>query len=200
MNDVSSIELSTQTDVFRLPDGECVTVRAISPQDADLLQAYIRGLSASARRNRFLGAISELAPTEVDRLTRMNGPGELALIAFARIGGETLMIAEAIQVIAGENQRGEIALSVTDAWQRKGLGTLLLRHMECRARVLGASYLIGEVLRTNVAMKGLARKVGFAVRGAFRDARLVEIIKDVSVPQARVECPKQFSQPRPIAA
>jgi GNAT superfamily N-acetyltransferase len=177
-----------------------VMVRAIRPQDAERLQAYMRNLSPLTRRNRFLGAISELAQTELDRLTHMDRPGELALIAFARIGGEASMVAEAIQVIAPQSRRCEIALSVTDAWQRKGLGTLLLLNMECRARVRGARYIIGEVLRTNDAMKGLARKAGFAIQGPFTDARLVEIIKDLSIPQTGVPCREQFSQPQSIAA
>jgi GNAT superfamily N-acetyltransferase len=193
-------KLRTQRLMFRLPGGESVIVRAIRPQDADRLQAYVRNLSGSTRRNRFLGAVSELAQTELDRLTHMNRPGELALIAFARMGGEASMVAEAIQVIAPESQRCEIALSVTDAWQRKGLGALLLRNMECRARVLGARYLIGEVLRTNDAMKGLARKAGFAIQGPFTDARLVGIVKDLSIPQTGVPCHEQFSQPQSIAA
>ena len=200
MNHSNSLERSTQAGVFCLPGGESVTVRAIRPQDADRLQAYMRNLSGPARRNRFLGAVSELAPTELDRLTRMNGPGEFASIAFASAGGEATMIAEAVQVIAPESRRCEIALSVTDAWQRRGLGTLLLAHMECRARILGAHYLVGEVLRTNDAMKGLARKAGFAIRGPFKDARLIEIVKDLSSPQTGLPCHEQFSVHQSIAA
>jgi len=200
MNDASRFDRGTESHMFRLPGGESVIVRAISPQDADRLQAYMRNLSASTRRNRFLGAISELAQTELERLTHMNRPGELALIAFARMGGEVSMVAEAIQVIAPQSQRCEIALSVTDAWQRKGLGTLLVRNMECRARALGARYLIGEVLRTNDAMKGLARKAGFAIQGPFTDARLVEIVKDLSIPQTGLPCEQQFMLPQSIAA
>jgi RimJ/RimL family protein N-acetyltransferase len=196
----SSVERNTQTDVFRMPGGECVTVRAISPQDADRLQAYMRNLSGPTRRNRFLGAISELPPKELERLTHMGGPGELAWVAFARVGGETAIIAEAIQAIAPQSQRCEIALSVTDAWQRKGLGTLMLSHMECRARLLGARYLVGDVLRTNDAMKGLALKAGFAIRGPFRDARLIEIVKDLSSPPTELPCREQFSALQLIAA
>jgi GNAT superfamily N-acetyltransferase len=200
MNEPGSVELRMPAQMCHLPGGESVMVRAITPQDADRLQAYMRNLSGSTRRNRFLGAISELAPTELHRLTHMDRPDELALIAFARAGNEMPMVAEAIQVMAPGSQRCEIALSVTDAWQRKGLGTLLLRNMECRARDLGARYLIGEVLRTNDAMKGLARKAGFAIQGPFTDARLVEIVKDLSIPQTGLPGKEQFSGLQSVAA
>jgi RimJ/RimL family protein N-acetyltransferase len=200
MNAPSGVEQGTHTQMFRLPAGESVMVRAIRPQDADRLQAYMRNLSAPTRRNRFLGAVSELTPAQLERITHMAGPGELAWIAFAGGGDETAMIAEAIQVVAPASQRCEIALSVPDVWQRKGVGTLMLTTMECRARMLGARYLVGDVLRTNDAMKGLARKAGFAIRGPFKDARLIEIVKDLSSPQTGVRCREQFSLPRPIAA
>ena len=199
MNDPSSVEPGTQTHIFHLPGGQPVMVRAIRPQDAGRLQAYMRDLSGPDRRNRFLGAVSELAPTELDRLTHMDRPGELALIAVVGTGSEAPTVAEAIQVIAPEGQRCEIALSVAGAWQGRGLGTLLLRNLECRARILGARYLIGDVLRTNEAMRGLARKAGFAIRSPFTDARLVEIIKDL-MPHAGLPCHEQFSQPQRIAA
>jgi RimJ/RimL family protein N-acetyltransferase len=198
MNAPSAVEHVTQTHIFRLPGGESVVVRAIGPQDADRLQAYMRNLSGPTRRNRFLGAISELTPKELERLTHMSGSGEVALVAF--VGGETAMIAETVQVIAPESRRCEIALSVTDVWQRKGLGTLLLANMECRARMLGARCLVGEVLRTNEAMKGLARKAGFTTRGPFKDARLIEIVKDLSSPQTGLPCRELFFVPQPIAA
>jgi GNAT superfamily N-acetyltransferase len=200
MNSSSSSERSTQTDVFRLPGGESVMVRAISPQDADRLQAYMRNLSGPTRRNRFLGAVSELTPKELERLTHMGGPGEFALIAFGSVAGRTVMIAESVQAIGPQSQRCEIALSVTDAWQRRGVGTLMLSHMECRARLLCARYLVGDVLRTNDAMKGLARKAGFAIRGPLKDARLIEIVKDLSSPPTGLPYREQISELQLIAA
>jgi GNAT superfamily N-acetyltransferase len=195
-----SVEGITHTPMFHLPGGESVMVRAINPRDADRLQAYMRNLSGPTRRNRFLGAVNELTSKELERLTHMGGPGELALIAFGGVGGETAIIAEAIQAIAPQSQRCEIALSVTGAWQRKGLGRLLLSHMECRARLVGVRYLVGDVLRTNDAMKGLARKAGFAIRGPFKDARLIEIVKDLSSPPTGLPCREQFSALQAIAA
>jgi GNAT superfamily N-acetyltransferase len=184
MNRPGDVAPRIRSQVFCLPGGERVMVRMIRPQDAAGLQTYLRGLSAEARRNRFLGALNELAPAQLERLSHMDRLGESALLGFADTGGESRIVAEAILVIAPDSQRGEIALSVADAWRGKGLGTLLLRNLECRARMISARYLFGDVLRTNSAMKNLARKAGFAIRSPFTDARLVEIVKELSMPQS----------------
>jgi GNAT superfamily N-acetyltransferase len=168
-----------------LPDDECLIVRAIVPQDTERLQDYVRGLSGESRRNRFLGALSEFAPARLEELIRMHGPRQVLLVALARIGSTLQMVAEAMLVIAPNSERGEIALSVTDNWQRRGLGTVLIRHLEARARRAGARYLFGDVLRSNTAMKSLARKSGYSIRSPFTDARLVEIVKELSPPNAR---------------
>jgi len=190
---------SLQAHVLRLPDGEPMTVRAIRPHDAARLQAYVRSLSVETRRSRFLGALSELSSAQLDRLSHMDGPRELALLAFADAGGEAHPVADAVMVMTTEDsRRSEIALSVADAWQGRGLGTLLLQNLECRARMLGARYLFGDVLRTNTAMKCLARRAGFSIRSPFSDARLVEIVKDLSMPRPDLPCREQFTLPPPI--
>ena len=168
-----------------LPGNECLVLRTIEPQDAEGLQAYVRGLSSESRRNRFLGTPSELAPTRLDDLIRMRGPRQVVLLALTQIGSKLQTVAEAMLVIAPDSERGEIALSVTDTWQHRGLGTVLIRHLEARARRVGVRYLFGDVLRTNTAMKGLARKSGYAVRSLFTDAHLVEIVKDLARANAR---------------
>ena len=200
MSDRNAGAIATRPGIFRLPGGEAVTIRPIRPHDADRLQDHFRGLSAQSRRNRFLGAVSELPPHEIARLAGMDLPGELALVARADDGGAGAIIAEAIHVMAQGSARCEFALSVTDTWQRRGLGTLLLRLIECRARLVGARHLFGDVLRTNSAMKCLARRRGFVLRSPVTDARLVEIVKDLSLPQTGVPCDEQFARLRPIAA
>jgi acetyltransferase len=142
----------------------------------------VRDLSVENRRNRFLGGLSELAPTQLERLIHMCSAGELALLAFADAGGTTHLVGEAVMVTAPSG-RSEIAVSVADAWQARDLGTLLMQNLECRARMLGARHMFGDVLRTNTAMRGLAGRAGFSVRSPFTDSRLVEIVKDL-MPEA----------------
>ena len=176
---------------FLLPSGELVLLRPIRPQDAGTLQAYLRRLTPESRRNRFLGALSELSPRELARFADMDHPGAVALLAFA--GPDAVMIGEAVVAVVPDSTRGEIALSVMDPWQRRGLGLLLMQAIECRARTFGVRHLFGEVLRTNTAMKGLARKAGFAITSPFTDARLVEIVKDLARTPPAPLCSEQLA-------
>jgi len=200
MSDRNAGAITTRPAIFRLAGGEAVTIRPIRPDDAGRLQDHFRGLSDESRRKRFLGAVNELPAREIARLAHMDRPHQLALVACADDGHGGVLVAEAVHVMAPEGAQCEFALSVTDAWQRRGLGTLLLRLIECRARLIGARHLIGEVLRTNAAMKCLARRRGFSLRTPVLDARLVEIVKDLSLPQTGAPCDERFAQLRPIAA
>jgi hypothetical protein len=66
------------THRLRLPGGEHVTVRPAYPGDAEILQSYIRGLSATSRYNRFFGPLRELPPAELDRATDMLTPSTVS--------------------------------------------------------------------------------------------------------------------------
>jgi GNAT superfamily N-acetyltransferase len=181
---------SRRPSQLRLPGGEHVTVRPIRPGDAGRLQAYVGGLSIDSRRNRFLGALNELSQSELARLCGMDRPDEITWVAFASAATEPMMIGEAVQVIGPDGARCEFAVSVTDPWQRRGLGSALLRIVECRARARGARHLFGEVLRTNTAMKCFARKAGFSIRSPITDARLVEIVRDLAQADSGAPCPE----------
>jgi GNAT superfamily N-acetyltransferase len=177
-----------------LPGGERVIIRVVRPQDAGALRGYFRELSGESRYRRFLGALAELNAKQLTRLTEMDGPDELALLAFTEGADTSSLVGEAILASMPGSARGEFALSVADAWQRKGVGAALLADLECRARVRGANYLYGDVLRTNFAMKNFARKAGFALRSPFTDARLIEIGKDLTATAPDLPCRERFPQ------
>jgi GNAT superfamily N-acetyltransferase len=174
--------------VLRLPVGECVTLRPIGPRDAGVLQAYVRRLSPDSRYHRFLGALHELPPSELDRVIHLDRKYELALLAETRLDGAPFAIGEARYALAPDRFEGEFALSVADDWRGKGLGTLLMANIECRAASLGARRLFGDVLRSNEPMKALARKNGFGMTDVPRDARLVRIVKDLALTRAAGRC------------
>jgi acetyltransferase len=164
--------------------GEKVTVRPARPQDSCMIQDYIRGLSPASRRNRFLGALNEVSANELYRMTHSDRGSHPVLIAENIVQGHCTMIGEARYAAAPDGFQCEFAVSVDEAWRRKGLGTLLVGIVAFRAQTLGLRYLIGDVFRSNEAMIKLTRKTGFALIGPVADARLVKITKDLSLPDA----------------
>jgi GNAT superfamily N-acetyltransferase len=182
---------------FRLPDGARVTVRAAYPSDAGRVQDYVRSLLPSSRYDRFLAPLNELSPGE---LARVGGDGEAqaTLIAEMKIAGARIIIGEARY--AADGDACEIALSVAEAWHGRGVGTLLMDVLECRARSLGAGRLVGDVLRSNAAMRTLARKSGFDQAGVPADARLVRIVKDISAARIGTPCGQLATSGVPMAA
>ena len=185
--------------VARLRGGMRVTVRPVCPQDAGRVQDYLRGLAPSSRYDRFLGPVNELSPAELDRVTH-GDDRHMALIAETKVGGARTVIGEARAAIAPDGLTAEVAVSVADAWRGRGLGALLLQQLECRARGLKARTLVGDVLRSNAAMQRLARKAGFAMTGVPADARLVWIVKDISVPPRELPCAQLTAAGLAIAA
>lgn len=198
MSCLDQAETASGARVYSLPDGQPVLVRPIRPQDAAGLQSYFQELSGESRRNRFLGTVSQVAPAVLARLTGGRRADQAGFVAFA--AGDQSPIGETVQVTACAATRSEIALSVVDAWQRRGLGLLLMQHIECEARRLGTRHLFGDVLRTNTAMKGLARKAGFSIASPFTDARLIEIVKDLSPTQPGPLCRAPSATLPPVAA
>lgn len=73
------------------------------------------------------------------------------------------MIVAHAQYVVVEPGRAEIALTVADAWQGRGRGTLLLGQIVEAAAARAIHVLEGCVLPDNVAMLQVMRDSGFAV-------------------------------------
>jgi acetyltransferase len=185
---------TTHCHTLRLPGGESVTVRPVDTSDAEILQAYVRELSASARYNRFFGPLRELPPAELARMTHTNGPSRGTLIAeIASL--RPVMVGE-LRYAVLSNAACEFAISVADTWRRKRLGTLLIDLLQCGVRALGVESLVGDVLRSNEAMLAFAHKAGFGIAARSGDPRTVRIVKSISDPRAGVACDELFTLPR----
>jgi len=177
---------------------EVVTVRPARPEDAGMIGAYIRALSFASRYARFLGPVNELTPAELYRTTHGNDAAPPALIVEADDGDAWSVIGEARYALDGS--ACEFALSVGDAWRGKGLGSLLMAIIEERAKLLGAHYLVGDVLRSNQRMLALAHKLGFAVTKPVLDDRLFKVSKRLARLDGAQTSNQSLSPELPLAA
>jgi acetyltransferase len=135
-----------------------ITVRPAQPEDAERQGAFFAGLSHDARYHRFMSPLREVPAGLLARLTEVDQDRHVALLAEA----DGAVIGEARYVRDGDGA-AEFAIAVADAWQGRGLGRRLLAELEDRASAAGVRRLVGDTLRGNAGMIGLARKVGYAV-------------------------------------
>jgi RimJ/RimL family protein N-acetyltransferase len=181
-------DLKQYSDVLRSRDGRAVTVRFIEPRDAEELQNYVRALSSRSRYNRFLGAISELPHNLLDRFIHVGERDAFSVVATMMVDGFETVVGEARYAFHAADDSLEFGLSIDDRWQGQGIGTALMRNLECRAAALGASRLFGDTLRSNEAMIALARKSGFAFGRNPDDWKLVRVEKHIDVAPRDIPC------------
>jgi len=181
-------DLRQHSDALRLRSGKSLTVRFVEPDDVGALQDYFRSLSVRSRYNRFLGAMSELPRTELDHFIHVGEADRFSVVAIMMIDGFETIVGEARYGFEADTARFEFGLSIDDRWQGQGIGSAMMKNLECRAAALGAKRLFGDTLRSNDVMIGLARKSGFALMPSPGDWKLVRFEKHIDLAPQDIPC------------
>jgi RimJ/RimL family protein N-acetyltransferase len=149
-------------ELVRLADGGTVHVRPLERTDREDLDAAVAGLSDRSRYLRFATAKPRLSARELDRLTDVDHRRHEALLGIDPVTGHGIAVARYIEL---EEAPGvvEVAVTVNDAWQGRGLGTLLLHRILVRAREEGHGSARAEVLSENTRSRAMLRRAGFTV-------------------------------------
>jgi RimJ/RimL family protein N-acetyltransferase len=142
-------------DVAWLRDGSRVLVRPVRRSDAPLLADGFARLSAKAIEQRFLAPRSRLSAAELRYLTDVDHYDHEAIGALD-LAGAGVGIARYIRS-RRDRRSAEVAVTVVDAWQGRGLGAELTRRLADRARQAGISTFTALVTAENAAAAGLLR-------------------------------------------
>ena len=138
-----------ELEVERLAkDGTVVHLRPIRPSDAPRLVAFHEALSPGSVYLRFFTMHTHLTPKEVEHFTTVDYERRLALVA--EVEGQMVGVGRLERL--GETPVAEVAFIVTDAFQHRGLGGLLLDALASAARHRGIEIFEAETLATNAAM------------------------------------------------
>ena len=144
---------------MRLRDGAAVLIRPVRPEDAGLLEDGFAGLSDRSRRLRFLGPKASLSAAELRYFTNVDHRDHEALGALDHARGGGVGIARYVRD-REDPHAAEIAVTVIDGWQGRGLGTELLARLSERACQEGIQRFTAAVAADNAAMTGLLRNLG----------------------------------------
>jgi GNAT superfamily N-acetyltransferase len=142
-----------------LRDGSRVRLRQGHSSDKELLLRGFERLSPESRYRRFLAATPELREGTVRYLTEIDHHDHEAIAALDEKTGEGIGVARYVR----DPQRrdvAEVAVTVIDDWQGKGVGTLLLEVLGARARAEGIHTFTALMLATNDEMLDVFKALG----------------------------------------
>ena len=164
-----------------LPDGTVLLVRPLEPEDRELLDAAVMKLSPQSRYLRFAAPKPRLTKADLDRLLDIDHHAREALLAFDPDTGEGIAVARYAPV-TGQPHVAEIAITVTDAWQGRRVGSILTAWLVDRARAEGLLALRAMTLAENARAQAMLRRGGFRPVG--RDGAMLEFELSLAVDQA----------------
>ncbi len=144
-------DLSDYSTNAILRDGTPVQIRAIRASDKQPLARHFDGLGSDSRYNRFFGFKNSLTLNELRYFTELDFRYHVALVVTIVNRDDSETIVSDGRYVASERCRSvaELALSVIDPYQRRGIGKLLLECLIGMARYEHVSRLEADVLASN---------------------------------------------------
>ncbi len=159
-----------------LRDGSTVHIRPIRATDEPAIRAFLDGVSRESIGFRFFGA------ADLDWVTSWSLDVDYAdrygLLAETGTPGRIVAHASYIRI---NDDRAEIAFLVADAWQGRGISTIMLAHLAAAADQHGIGIFVADVLPANHRMIDVLRQSGFPIdTHATRDVIEIELPTSLS--------------------
>lgn len=150
---------------FSTRDGLAVRVRPEREGDVWYLIDLFNHLGPNSRYLRFNKSMdspdSERVRAEAERLAHLGPPQEMAWLAFADLADQSNAPVGGVRYVMTGPDTAELAISVRDDMQRRGIGSALLIYACQQARQQGLHYLTAVFRSENKAIWSLVRHSPF---------------------------------------
>lgn len=151
-------DLTTQ---MILHDGTQIKFRAIQPTDQPLMRDLFYHLSQQTKYYRFMKDLHRIPQKQVQDFVYLDHRNEVAIVGtLPEAHGEDI-IAIGQYYLDSRTNLAEVAFTVRDEWQNRGIGSFLLNHLIQTARRNGIRGFTAEVLNENKAMQAVFNKCDF---------------------------------------
>jgi acetyl coenzyme A synthetase (ADP forming)-like protein len=141
-----------------LRDGSTLGLRAPTAGDVGALVAFFSGLSERSLYLRFHG-IRRVDRALVEHFVDPDWQEQGVLVG--ELGGSIVAVAEYMRL--RDESSAEVAFSVADELQGRGIGTRLLEQLASRAAAAGIESFVAEVLAENRQMLSVFQRAGFEI-------------------------------------
>ncbi|MEV7086279.1 GNAT family N-acetyltransferase [Streptomyces sp. NPDC093085] len=157
--------LPRQQDVLTLPEGERITVRRADSDDLDAALALHGRCTPRTLGLRYHGPVGD-----ADRyLTHLLSPRFGRTLAVQTASGRLVALGH----LLWDGEETEVALLVEDAWQRRGIGTALLRRLVALAVEARAGSVYAVTQASNTGMVAAMRELGLPLDYQIDEGTLV---------------------------
>jgi len=163
----SPLYVAARTSELTLRDGSRVVVRPAVPGDRGLLVEAFGRLSPESRYRRFFAPLQTLSELLLAYLTAIDYVDHFAWAALAAGPGPDsppIGVGVSRYVRLPDPVAAEMAVTVVDDWQGRGLGRVLLDALVLEALENGITRFEGDVLVENRPMQELLRRTGARFR------------------------------------
>ena len=161
-----------------LRDGRSVEIRALRPDDETQMLAAVSRTSPQSLYRRFFGVKKDFSQSEKAFFLNADFTHHVALVASVKRNERAEIVGGARYVVA-EPGIAEVAFTVIDEFQGKGVGSALMRHLILLARRASLKQLVADVLPENTAMINILKRSGLPA-AMTRTRGVVHVSLDVS--------------------
>lgn len=157
-----------------LSDGSQIVIRALRREDEADMLAAVGKTSPQSLQRRFFVMKRHFSDKERAYFMDIDFKNHVAIVALAEEAGRNVVVGGGRYIVFAPGC-AEMAFVVVDAWQGRGVGSSLMRHLVNIAKNAGLQELTAEVLPENAAMIKVFGKFGFrSVSG--RDPQVAHLV------------------------
>ncbi len=155
----NALDPGALAESWHLAGGSTIDLRAISIGDrVALREDLFLKLGTDSLRNRFFCTRLDLTEVELTRFCQVDFHRHVAIVAETRVGDLRRLVGVGrFARASAASTWAELAITVQDDYQGRGIGGLLLRKLVDCARELGIERLEGSMLAQNFRMAKLMR-------------------------------------------
>ena len=140
-----------------------VTIRQLRNGDTETIELLFARLGERSRTRRFCGAKPRLSERELARLARVDGDHHV-LVGYV----ERDPVPAGIARLVRDGDTAEVAVTVADCHQGRGIGTTLVHALAADARAAGITRFVATVCGDNPSILAVLRKLPGALEQTWR--------------------------------
>ena len=152
-----------------LDNGTLISFRAMDPTDEPRTRDLFYSLSQETVYYRYMSHMKRIPRKQLQNFVYIDHRNEVAIVGTVPEAHGEEIIAIGRYYLDQKTNRAEVAFVVRDDWQRRGIGSFIMKHLANIAKRNGIAGFTAEVMRDNKAMQAVINKSGMKVHSKLNE-------------------------------